>query len=55
MTGIDDPYEPPLAAEIVCNTDSQSLRETSSQVVAQILEYLSATSASAPTDVNTRS
>jgi bifunctional enzyme CysN/CysC len=26
MTGIDDPYEPPLSAEIVCDTDSQSLR-----------------------------
>jgi bifunctional enzyme CysN/CysC len=45
MTGVDDPYEPPLAAEIVCDTDSQSLREISSKVVAQILEYLSTTNA----------
>ena len=45
LTGIDDPYEPPLAAEIVCDTDSQSLREISSKVVAQILEYLSSTNA----------
>ncbi len=41
FTGIDDPYEPPLAAEIVCDTDSQSLREISSKVVAYVLEYLS--------------
>ena len=45
LTGVDDPYEPPLAAEIVCDTDSQSLREISSKVVAQILEYLSSTNA----------
>ena len=45
LTGIDDPYEPPLAAEIVCDTDSQSLREISSKVVAQILEYLSSINA----------
>jgi bifunctional enzyme CysN/CysC len=45
LTGIDDPYEPPLAAEIVCDTESQSLREISSKVVAQILEYLSSTNA----------
>ena len=45
LTGVDDPYEPPLAAEIVCDTDSQSLREISSKVVAQILEYLSSINA----------
>ena len=42
FTGIDDPYEPPLQAEIVCNTDEQSPRESSSNVVSFILEYLSA-------------
>jgi bifunctional enzyme CysN/CysC len=47
LTGIDDPYEPPLAAEIVCDTDSQSLREISSKVVAQILDYLSSISVAA--------
>ena len=46
FTGIDDPYEPPLAAEIVCDTDRQSLREISSKVVARILEYLSSMTAS---------
>jgi bifunctional enzyme CysN/CysC len=41
FTGIDDPYEPPLAAEIVCNTDRESTRESSSKVVASVLNYLS--------------
>jgi bifunctional enzyme CysN/CysC len=54
LTGIDDPYEPPLAAEIVCNTDSQSLREISSKVVARILEYLSSASASVTTVVENK-
>ncbi len=41
FTGIDDPYEPPLAAEIACNTDHESTRESSSKVVAAVLNYLS--------------
>ncbi len=47
FTGIDDPYEPPLAPEIVCDTGSQSLREGSSKVVASVLQYLSALTTSA--------
>jgi len=42
FTGVDDPYEPPLAAEIVCDTDRESTRESSSKVVAAVLNYLSA-------------
>jgi bifunctional enzyme CysN/CysC len=41
FTGIDDPYEPPLAAEIVCSTDRETPRESSSKVVASVLHYLS--------------
>jgi bifunctional enzyme CysN/CysC len=41
FTGIDDPYEPPLAAEISCDTDRESTRESSSKVVAFVLRYLS--------------
>ncbi|MGA2902509.1 MAG: adenylyl-sulfate kinase [Candidatus Korobacteraceae bacterium] len=41
FTGVDDPYEPPLAAEIVCDTDRESTRESSSKVVAAVLSYLS--------------
>jgi len=47
FTGIDDPYEPPLAAEIVCNTDQESTRESSSKVVSAVLQYLSAKDSSA--------
>jgi len=45
FTGVDDPYEPPLAAEIVCDTDRQSVREISSRVVVQALKYLSSATA----------
>jgi bifunctional enzyme CysN/CysC len=41
FTGIDDPYEPPVTPEIVCNTDQESTRESSSKVVAAVLKYLS--------------
>ena len=41
FTGIDDPYEPPLAPEITCDTDQESTRESSSKVVATVLGYLS--------------
>jgi len=40
FTGIDDPYEPPLTPEIVCNTDQESTRESSSKVVAAVLKNL---------------
>jgi adenylylsulfate kinase len=55
MTGIDDPYEPPLAAEIVCDTDNQSLREISSKVVAQILGYLSSKNSPGDSETNIKS
>src|SRR5215471_16610821 len=44
FTGIDDPYEPPLSAEITCNTDLESTRESSSKVVTAVLNYLSSKS-----------
>ncbi len=50
FTGIDDPYEPPLAAEIVCDTNQQNLREISSKVVAQVLEHLSSRPTSFPSE-----
>ena len=40
FTGIDDPYEAPLAPEIICDTDHESTRESSSRVVAAVLRYL---------------
>jgi adenylylsulfate kinase len=36
FTGIDDVYEPPLSAEIVCDTDRESIEES----VAKVFNYL---------------
>ena len=41
FTGIDDPYEPPLNPEIVCNTASESTRESSVKVVSAVLGCIS--------------
>lgn len=41
FTGVDDVYEPPLNAEIVCYTDRQSTRESTLRVVAAVLHRLS--------------
>lgn len=44
LTGVDDPYEPPLAAEIVCNTGHESTSESSAKVTTAVLSYLSSKS-----------
>ncbi|ADK86583.1 adenylylsulfate kinase [Desulfarculus baarsii DSM 2075] len=36
VTGVDDPYEPPLDPEVHCRTDRQSPQDS----LAQVLEYL---------------
>jgi bifunctional enzyme CysN/CysC len=36
FTGIDDPYEPPLAPEVQCDTD----RETEAESVAKVINYI---------------
>jgi len=41
FTGIDDPYEPPLKPEVVCNTEMESVRQSSLKVVDSALGYLS--------------
>jgi bifunctional enzyme CysN/CysC len=41
FTGIDDPYEPPLNPEVVCNTDRESTRESSIKVVSAVLSHIS--------------
>jgi adenylylsulfate kinase len=41
FTGVDDAYEPPLAAEIACNTEHESTRESSAKVTTAVLSYLS--------------
>ena len=41
FTGIDDPYEPPLAPEIECDTARESTRQSSLKVVQRAFDYLS--------------
>ncbi|MGC1415669.1 MAG: adenylyl-sulfate kinase [Candidatus Acidiferrum sp.] len=45
FTGVDDVYEPPLNAEIVCHTERQSTRESTLKVVAAVLDRLSSKNA----------
>jgi bifunctional enzyme CysN/CysC len=40
FTGIDDPYEPPLKPEVVCDTENESIKRSSSKVVEAALKYL---------------
>ena len=44
FTGIDDPYEPPAGAEVVCHTDTESVEESAQKVVDRLIElkYLDA-------------
>jgi adenylylsulfate kinase len=43
LTGVDDPYEPPLNAEVVCHTDQESVDESVEKVLKKLAElgYLS--------------
>jgi adenylylsulfate kinase len=41
FTGVDDPYEAPLAAEVRCATDRDTVKTCSEQVVCAVLKYLS--------------
>ena len=36
MTGVDDPYEPPLQADLECRTDLESIEECTARVLAAI-------------------
>jgi adenylylsulfate kinase len=38
FTGIDDPYEPPENAEVVCHTDRQSPEESARLVIGRLVE-----------------
>ena len=40
VTGIDDPYEPPLQPELVCHTDRETVDESAEKVFACIRRYL---------------
>jgi len=43
FTGIDDPYEPPVGPEVVCNTDREAPEESAQKVLDKLteLKYLS--------------
>jgi adenylylsulfate kinase len=36
FTGIDDPYEEPLNAEIVCHTDRETVEESAAKIIAEL-------------------
>ncbi len=38
FTGIDDPYEPPDNAEVVCKTGEQSVEDSAQQVIDKLIE-----------------
>ncbi len=38
FTGVDDPYEPPLNAEVVCRTDTESVEESVEKVLKRLGE-----------------
>ena len=38
VTGIDDPYEPPLAPEVECHTDRETLAESTEKVIRAVEE-----------------
>ncbi len=44
FTGIDDPYEPPENAEVVCKTGDETVEESAQKVIDKLIElkYLEA-------------
>jgi adenylylsulfate kinase len=44
FTGVDDPYEPPDYAEVICHTDKESVEESTQKVIDKLIElkYLEA-------------
>jgi len=42
VTGLDDPYEHPLAAEVECRTDLETLEESTDKVLEAIERWLAA-------------
>jgi adenylylsulfate kinase len=41
FTGVNDPYEPPLAPEVICHTDLESIEESAAKVLQHLFEQLS--------------
>jgi adenylylsulfate kinase len=36
FTGVDDPYEEPINAEVVCHTDKETIEESAAKVIAEL-------------------
>jgi adenylylsulfate kinase len=49
FTGIDDPYEPPLASDVECRTDQESVTESATKVLTKLREL-----GYVPTQTNSR-
>jgi adenylylsulfate kinase len=47
VTGIDDPYEPPLAPEVVCATDRETVSESAAKVLGALDNYQNSLSCAA--------
>ena len=41
LTGIDDPYEPPLSPDVECRTDQEQVKASCDRVLSAVLAYLS--------------
>ena len=39
VTGINDPYEPPLTPEVVCHTDRETLAESKTKVLDAVEDW----------------
>ena len=52
FTGLDDPYEPPFKPEVVCNTERESVRQSSLKIVEAALRHISSKASRRDTDVS---
>ena len=43
VTGINDPYEPPLTPEVVCHTDRETLAESKAKVLGAVEDWFTRT------------
>ena len=47
VAGLDDPYEPPYVPEVTCNTDKETVENSTQKVLAVVLEHVLQMSGSA--------
>jgi bifunctional enzyme CysN/CysC len=40
FTGIDDPYEPPVRPDVLCDTERESIKASSDKIVASVVSFL---------------